>query len=677
MIYQIGIGEFDNCYIITGGLTGLASFEPTLIDASDYPAMINIDSSDDNIFTPFKKQSLEVSIIKTFNSQYSDIIAGDDNLTYGILIENGELELTGEDLKITSGGKLKFIGTLSLESYSEQYKEISIVKFTFNDRIGTLDKSKFYNELPYLPITRIFAELLNNVICSSTLKLEWPYAISESDDPSHFFIDIKEFFGNTKTDMLKELLKDFGLQLYVDYEDNSQTKLADCGCIKIISINNIPDQNITYWNLVLYKGTRIYNYSGSKGAEEFKKRHLIGSNIYPLLRNEASLSLERMAKNIVAKTETVQIPILWGGSIDERFNDEDIATNFKYVPFAQIEDQEETVNIIKDVLFYRNLYGLKHIELTKPFSEIGIPIGSTVTNISWDVIISQPIIRIKKTLEPTPLKFRVDYTAAVLDYYDTPDDGGFLKICIIMYDGTDYKIWKNDNTWVDFTSYSQINTGDTWLGTVLYVNGSYVADGGNISVPFDNDVVFLLAMSYGEFTGPLNTAHVSNISITNKTTTSIDFVSSETLTTELNANNRNDVELNVKLLNRPDVYGMDLEMGNLIMDAEYNRPLVITYKEEEQTILAHLSDQYGWQYKYNRWNVDGIVKSVNDSLNIMGQFGLEEKVLILLSGEYDVRRRELKGKWGQVLEIDELQYRLLSDYFTPFTWDDGNYIMLN
>lgn len=681
MIYQIGIGEFDNCYIITGGITGLTEFEPTLVNSNSEAIRIIIDKKDDNIFTPWIKQSLRVNLLKENETDYSEIIAGDDNTTYGILIENGELELVGGNLRITSGGKLKFIGTLALESYSEQYRAVSVVQFTFNDRIGVLDEHYFYNETPYLPITSIIANLAFEIMCSNTLKLEWPYTISSSSDPSQFLVDIRTFMGKKRLEVIEQVMNDFGLQMFIDFEDNISTNLVDCGCLKIRSVTSIPDKLVTFWNLskiseVNSNGLTFYNYIGSSSYNNEIEKQLMGTIIYPLENNETILSLERMAKNVVAKTETEESDIVWGGDMDDGFNNNDIET-LRYIPFSMIVGLD-VLNDLQDVLYFGNLYGIQHVMLSQPLDRKGInvPINRNIVGSTRHFIVSSPIFINHSLFSSDIFKQRVSIDVTLVDYTQDESTGASFRTAILKYDGTNYEIWKNDNTWVSFTSQSQIQTGDTAIADFIYGTGTYVTLNANVTIESTVDVTIIFVFTvYDARTG--NYAHVSKLSSINKTLPIINHVDSEELITTLNANNRKDIEITPKILNCPNEFGTELAIYNLIMDSIYTRPITIGYKLLNQTLLAHLSDQYGWQYKYNRWSVEGQVKAIDESFNLVGIFGLQEKSLILLSGEYDARRKELKGKWGQVLEIEENQYRLLQDDFYPFTWDDGNYIMLN
>jgi len=681
MIYQVGIGEFDNCYIITGGITGLSSFEPTLINSNSEAISIIIDKKDENIFTPWIKQSLKVNLLKENESDYAEIIAGDDNTTYGILIENGELELVSGNLRITDGGKLKFIGTLALESYSEQYRAVSVVQFTFYDRIGILSDEDFATNTQYKSVVDIIACCCHSIMCSKKMFLEWPYTLSSSDDPSEIFLELSDFDEKTNLEVLEQLMYDYGLQLKVDFEYNAQTNLVDCGAIRIISVTNHPEQFITYWEFDLDSFVassclvEYFTYTGTKNSPEYKNRELINTTIYPILNNETVLSLERVASSIIAKNEINLLETLvFRGELDFKFTKEVTGTRpgsiaYKYCPFGYLHVIENypvgtnPYDLVKELLDLDDLSSIDNpIFYTRPSVLVPFtyrPYGSQ--NTIYNFVICRQLFINYSLFNSGNYKLKIKYSAYA------PSEASVSHLSILMKKGSNYYI-NNSNSWELFTSIDQLDYNQYTIGSMTEETNEY-----DLTITSTGDDVLIMPIlncTIGSF-------ELTEIAITPVIPDGETMPASINLTTELSGNNRKNIEINQVFLNAPNVLNGELYVKNTIRDIDNNLPFTIDYKSLSQTLLAHLSDQYGWQYNGNRWNIDGTAKAIGESFNLMGQFGLDEKVLILLSGEYDARRKELKGKWGQVLEIEENQYRLLQDNFIPFTWDDGNYIMLN
>jgi hypothetical protein len=669
MVYQIGIGEFDNCYIITSGLTGLASFEPILVDASAEPVLINVDAKDENIFTPFIKQSLDVNIIKYSDNDYAEILAGEDNTTFGILIENGELELVDGDLQITSGGILKFIGTLLLETYIESYRNVSEVRFTFHDRFGVLNDEDYFTVSNYNAIYNIIAEIAYPLSCSGKLYFEWEYIVAENE--AFAYLNMTSQLGKKKIDVLEQVLKDFGLQLFVDFEANPQTKLVDCGALRIRHIENHSKQNYAYYEFTLSSEVGVYYdiyiYEYSQLVTGLKYRQLLASDSFPLIDNNASLSLERMASKIVAKNECENTEsLVHGGIYDIRYEFLYTDGHARYVPLGIIIAASNALAMAELAI----VIAQGSIEdLIRP--EIGLrSIGRGVVAYTYFgayCLISQQII-IPSTM-PSSFKMRIEVTACKMQY-----DGGATSRLYATVIGMDDEFstmsyWTSGSR-QDFTLFSQLQTGN-------YKDCNYNV---NETLTYDISIAdksyckqMMLAITLPATDGTLLIKDIK-LNIINESGDNLETV---ILNTVLIGDNRKAVEINPVFMNRPNLTSSELLLNNLIADYLGERPLTVSYRSLDQTMLAHLSDIYGVQYQRNRWNLEATAISTGQSFNLMGQFGLDEKILMLLSGVYDARKKIFKGKWGQVLELDENLYRLLDDTFIPLEWDDGNYIMLN
>lgn len=692
MIYQVEIGDHANAYIITSGLTGLSTFEPTIIIGDDTGVRINVDSKDDNIFTPWIKQSLEFTIVKETDTQYDDILAGNDNETFGILIENGSLYLDGSDITITNGGILKFIGTLALESYVEQYKQTSIVQFTFHDRIGTLEDDLFYTNSKFKSVADILACCINKISCSDNLKLEWPYTLSTSNDPAEILLDIENYDGKKRIELLEDVLHDFGLQLIVDFEANATGLVTTAGAVLIRSVVDHVAQYNTYWELALTSyvsstcGREYFTYTGSIGSSEFKARQLLNTMTYPLIDADASLSLERVGSAIEAKnTLDITNDAIFRGKFDFKYAYLDV-DKYRYCPMAYLpETNASAVAAIKDLLDFTTTIGdYNNPECFVNGYEVLVLYNDVFTSFDHFPTVHSPIYLNKDQFNSSDeLEFKISFTAYnpyIINLY--PEFEFILMINpVIWLKATDtYKVYYND-TWNTLTSldpqlvtYNQFSVPSlsTLSDKLVFTIDS---DGDDVVLMFVLTSIFdtSVLMGSGFYGLQVSNLELAPIEDTGKIPNSIN------LTTDLTGNNRKVVTLDSKFMNVPNIVGACYSLPNLIKDIANKYPITLDYKTLSQTLLAHLSDQYGWQYDGNRWNLDGSakVKDYENNLNLSGQFALDEKILIFLNGDYDAKRKTIKGKWGQVLEVGTEIYQLEKDNFDHFTWDNGAYIMLN
>jgi len=690
MIYQVEIGSHANAYIITGGLTGLTEFEPTIILGDDTGVRINVDSKDDNIFTPWIKQSLEFTLIKDTEGQYDDILAGDDNETWGILIENGYLYLSEGYITISDDAILKFKGTLALESYTEQYKKTSVVQLTFHDRIGTMEDDIFYTNTQFKNVADIFACCLSNIVCSDSLYLEWPYTLSSSDDPTDILIDVELFNEKKKIEVLEQVLEDFGLQLIVDYEVKPSINLVDAGTLVIRSVVDFVQQNVVYWGLTQSSyvsstcGREYFTYTGSKLTSKLKPRYLLNTLTYPLIDNDSSLTLERVGTSIKA----VNSLSLYDSTVFRgKFNfDFSYSTGsgrnltYYYCPFAELPDiEEDCLNAIASLLSYDSVIG----DYDNPAcSSIGYNVlfvwtdGSPAVTTHYKTV-SSPIYLNKDQFDSNgELEFKLDATV-----YNPDLQSGQIRLNpVILQKSTGaYKIYYS-GTWHTLSSIGQLDANNE------FTIGARTTETNTLRFTIDNDsddVVLLIVMTSGFTTSGVSFGLIQSMVVSDLKLFPVEEIgnipNSITLTTSLSGDNRKVINIDSKIMNVPDIIGACYSLPYLIKDTTNKYPLTLDYKSLSQTLLAHLSDQYGWQYDGNRWNLDGSARVFNfaNNMNVAGQFGLDEKVLMFLNGDYDAKRKTLKGKWGQVLGDGDEIYRLEKDNFEHFTWDDGNYIMLN
>lgn len=707
MIYNIKIGTRDNCYIITGGLDGISTFEPVEVDGTQNSAVIHIDSESDDIFTPWIKQSLEVQFLKYNDGDFDDIIAGNDNQTFGILIEDGALELVSGDLRITSGGKLKFIGTLTLETYTEQYKHISPISFIFHDRIGSLEDYDFSTNVQYKNVCDIIACCVFPVVCSDKLYLEWPYTLSGSNDPKEFLLELSDMDEKTNKEVLETLLKDFGLQMVVDYSKNVQTNLKDSGAIVIRSVIEHAEIINTFWELNLTSfiastcQRQYYTYTGDSTVTIQKTMQLCNSAAWPLIDNDTTLNLERVASEILAKSEIDKnANVIFRGDYDEKYNNSvtyppvfpiypDGYTRDEYCPLIYIADDpppsdpggvedlfphiDDLIRGVKDKSDFMSPYIVRFYD-REEWTGIGLRETKTsFPNPDYMAITSLPIPLAYSQFTSNKIKFNISISYNGFKEVAIPADFGTIHCNIIMLKNNSLYIY-DGSSWISFTSQSQLisyNSSDVIFNSPKDFNYDFEIDS-------TNSVVIMAVLIMGP-SSTLTYGHaiIKKIKISPVSKISDYTPNSIALTTNLSGNNRKKIELDTTFINSPNIKTAGYLIKNVISNINKEYPYMTNYKGINQTMLAHLSDQYGWQYDGNRWNMDATVKGYLSVIDLMGIFRLDDKNMMLLNGDYDARYREIKGTWGQVLEIEENKYRLLDDNFIPLEWDNGNIINLN
>lgn len=272
MGYYVEFGQFTNpkrLYIITNDDLNSLTFTPTEVKGSVEMCTINIDADSEFTETTIIKQSLEVKIVRENDDDLQDVIDGNDERTFAVVVDNGTISKDGTDLVLSAGATLDFIGNLTLETYGESYLPFPEISLTFHDRIGVLDDDKFLPTKTRLTIPELLAELLPSIITSDYVAIEWPYSTASYARPDQFSIDVTTFIGEKKYDVLKQFLNDFHLQLFCDFTTIFTTdptpSIFDCGCIRIRNVANAGSTSFSYYVLELSSSivgtTTVYEYA--------------------------------------------------------------------------------------------------------------------------------------------------------------------------------------------------------------------------------------------------------------------------------------------------------------------------------------------------------------------------------------------------------------------------------
>lgn len=223
------------------------------------------------------KQSVKLSLYRTHDnpSVIDDLILGEDN-NWRIVIVSGDyyLERTrlgGVYYPQVSGwsflsGSILFYGFLTNETYGEDYKANANINLTFHDRLGELKEVTFEPAQQYLTITELLNQLLDGLPLTKFLRIEFPYSINGSTaNPKDVLLDVAKFYGKKRGDVLKAFLKDFGLNLYIDYgvanssgSVSTPDRIQRCGVVTIRHWGKFQEVEHTYYRFEKQDG--VYEY---------------------------------------------------------------------------------------------------------------------------------------------------------------------------------------------------------------------------------------------------------------------------------------------------------------------------------------------------------------------------------------------------------------------------------
>jgi hypothetical protein len=242
-------------------------------------------------FTPIIKHSLRATLIRENESQFTDIISGDDNKFFAVVLRGGALisDASGNPIITKTGtadARLLFYGSLINETYGEAFMPFSEVSLTFFDKIGELSDLSYYPTLPAVRVSDMLADLLHTIPTSKTLLIEWLYSFQAygqtGDRVDQFYLNVSEWIGKKKLDVLKQLLLDTKLQLFIDYEVaynvayGADRMLFDSGAIRIRCVAKhtepVGEYNVYRLTETVSNSTIVYSYTVQQGASIITQR---------------------------------------------------------------------------------------------------------------------------------------------------------------------------------------------------------------------------------------------------------------------------------------------------------------------------------------------------------------------------------------------------------------------
>lgn len=790
MGYYVEFGQYENpkrLYILTNADIGATTFTPTEITGSTEMAVINIDSGEDDPFTPIIKQSLEVKLIRTNDNDFYDIIEGNDENTYCLVVDNGTISKSGTDFVLSAGAKLDFIGNLTMETYGEAYRDTAEVNLTFHDRFGVLDDSDFLPKKTRLTIPELLAELLPSVITSTYCVIEWPYSTATYDSPDEFALDISSFIGEKKTDVLEQFMNDFGLQALSDFTTifsaSATPNIFDCGCVRIRSVvdhvnetsnyylfklietvsgvntyysyelqtttidittfeiksqffitilsgiydvkvdltisgvayelkftdQSIPPENewaanelwfqlsntgslIAYMEasytmiahipeLVDYSNQStdsIISFQSLVGSSDYdiiispadykvwtfyydyfngttpvvsgiftetKTRYLLNSLEYPLINYDAGWELQRKAKRIKAVHELELMEnLIYNGEIDKQYAKDNDSFEVSTVTY---EDVYPYFNVIKSGLTGGEI-GLainKFIDKVLSDDNIGYaPLG--LYNREASIVIPEASATEAYSVMATPFYLYDDNITLTVELIVAGEAGANIIITpYIQLANTPFYTTINP----DFSNFELVG-GDfeTFTDTWTFSDARLALLNYQVNTVISGEAGKTFYVKSLKITIDLPELYPENI----------------TLYTNINTLNRKDKEIRTKFGNTPNIESSPFIYRNLIFDAAGVPIETILYKGLDQTLLAHLSDQYGVNFNYDRWLFSATVKANN--LRIFNLFEIDSRVLMCTSGTYDLHKGILTGKFPEVY---------YSGYADVWLWDDDEELL--
>lgn len=318
--------------------------KPKFIDITGDSAAVHLrfdEEKADNYYpSSIVKTSLELGLIRTNESHYSDIIEGNDNEWWAVVTEKETFmdsrkvpfnEEYYPVFKNTTGDvSIAFKGKLTNETYSETYNHNSPISFIFHDRLGELNENKYVVNEPFIGLIDFLNEMLEGQPCEKRLHIEFPYDIQDEivagktysglTSPNNIIIDVTRLHNKTKKDALLDVIKSFNLQLSNDYSkafltDDDYYELEDCGIFRVRMIAYITDISHTYYTFIKTSGVYV------KGANETLStipKHM--PNNYKVINRSGRYGLIRKANYIDAINEyELRENLFYPHKFDEEF----------------------------------------------------------------------------------------------------------------------------------------------------------------------------------------------------------------------------------------------------------------------------------------------------------------------------------------------------------------------
>ena len=276
MAYYLTFGNFTKArhLVITTAEDGDTITEWTEILGGKEAVSLRFDGDKKDAWTPVIKTSLEVVLHRQNDGEFSDIINGNDQDINAYLISGSILT---DEYRVPADSTLLFKGTLTTETWREEYNILAPIKLIFHDKIGHLKENYFYPNKNYLTGLEILGECLLNVVAADEyLVIDWPYSYDDKEYIEDFIYNVQTYIGKTKEEVLTDFLVSHGLQMFTDFAYKfgdwfGAPPVDEAGAIRIRLVANQAYQTIEQ---SLYKktskviGSKIYYYYERQDVED-------------------------------------------------------------------------------------------------------------------------------------------------------------------------------------------------------------------------------------------------------------------------------------------------------------------------------------------------------------------------------------------------------------------------
>jgi hypothetical protein len=573
------------------------------------------------------KTSVNFKFLRVNNNEgiFQDLISGEDN-NWRCVITRGETYLfinPSNSIRIRNNSgdaKVAYYGMLTNESYGEQYKVNAEINMTFHDRIGVLNEFVYDISTPLTSFTDLLYSILNPLPNSNKLKIEFPYSYDGAAiAPNNLLLDTRSFDGKKNLDILKTVLKDFGLQLFSDYSE----VLADneffynSGAIRIRHLGEFHKSQGSYYKFVKDSG----GYVADGTETEFRSLRLLVDD-YPI-EASGSWDLVRRAKYLDAINAFQPLSsIFFPATIEEKH-----LTPMSEVDSFTLYDKSK-YNTATDkwyfgVAAWDVLKGLQE----KRFSPVAVIDGklgmmimdSSYTNIRFSIT-SERALMVKGT-NPFDLE---------LEAYQFGVDGRKVNYSLVAYNPVldtfftynhEATIFLTEKTWYNYPVASGFPLANEGIITTRKTLTSAKIEG--IPQPPINDSYYIVVVVYMADFQAQQPCYITDCRMTIDRGAALPTgVRVRTLISETR---RSPITENYSFHNLPLLDGDVLYFQNGIYlndDGVIIAPETITYDGNDATLLVHQSELIGNQMTEERWNFKGkiIEPKLTESILIIAEW---------------------------------------------------------
>lgn len=555
------------------------------------------------------KTSAQLSLFRTDINDFNDIISSADN-RWKCVITKGRVTRYRDDNDpwqwppgrytpfLEGAGNVIFIGTLTQQAHSEGYVPVPDVNLVFHDRLGELNEIVYQSSNDILPFTQILADLLQGTTIGSGLEIQLPYRLENETqiEPHELLIDTRELRGKKRGEVLNTILSDLGLQLFGDYAKSSSG-------LNYFKLTQYGSAFVRYIGDVSHPVTDVYRYDINRsdlGAQVTTRTPFVDNKDVriitfdtPMIRGGVTELLKR-AKRVIAKNTLVPRGLV------QPFLEEDTLTAPLPEDSSVYIDLDENTIITREWGYGSPLdYLINDVDGLAKVIRIGEQDKLAVTGRTWDgrtaTVSSTRFVSLVGTYW---------YTLFAEFFNTVTSPGADFKVTLLLYaytPGGDIYYWNQDWYLYDPNTHTPPNINITQEG--------YTSFELNISPPpYANGILFYMAVGFrvSSVNAPIVLTDCK-MDLGEPADGLPPFIQ---VVTNLNSENRSDIEIENKLLTLPNIGGSMYWSGGLFY--RDNTGLVsvlhnLMYEGNIATLLVHNSELIGNQAKADRMRLKGKV----------------------------------------------------------------------